>query len=231
MRGCLVGLPGSTLPESCLPPASHDVLTATAVALLCLVCAKAPWRSWLIGRPDRQHVWLGSLVALLLLCNVRTDVTHGLFPELLFVTTFTLMHGWMLALVGIGFVLAANCLQNGDWAGWPAHFLFDAAVPALFIHWLHGVVARRLPRNFWVFIFVTVFAGTIAAVLLSSLARLVVSESRPSGPAAEDYLVFLGMMAFAEAYINGLLMAATVVYRPQWVSSFDDGKYFPRQTV
>jgi uncharacterized membrane protein len=224
MIGCL----NSILMGSCLRPPSQGVLTGMAVALFSLACARAPWRTWLIGRPDRQHVWLGGLVVLLLLCTVRTDFMHGLFPELLFVTTFTLMHGWMLAIVGIGIVLAVNCLQQGDWTTWPAHFLCDAAVPALFIHWVHVIVARRLPRNFWVFIFVTVFAGTIAAVMLSSLARLVVAESRPRGPGAEDYLVVLGMMAFAEAYINGLLMAATVVYRPEWVTSFDDRLYFAR---
>ncbi len=226
MIACMTGVStGSDLMGSCLRPQAHEALRGVALALFALACARAPWRTWLIGHPDRQHVWLGSLVVLLLLCTVRTDFTHGMLPQLFFVPTITLMHGWMLAVVGIGIVLAANCVQQGDWSTWPAQFLCDAAVPAVFIHWLHYFVARRLPRNYWVFIFVTVFAGTIAAVALSSLARLAVAESPPVGHGAEDYLVIVGLMAFAEAYINGLLMSAAVVYRPEWVTSFDDRVY------
>ncbi len=226
MIACMTGVStGSDLMGSCLRPQAHEALRGVALALFALACARAPWRSWLVGHPDRQHVWLGGLVVLLLLCTVRTDVTHGMLPQLFFVTTFTLMHGWMLAVVGIGSVLAVNCVQQGDWSTWPAQFLWDAAVPALFIHWLHALVARRLPRNYWVFIFVTVFAGTIAAVVLSALARRVVDESLPVGQGAGDFPVIVGLTAFAEAYINGLLMSAAVVYRPEWVTSFDDRAY------
>ena len=183
MISCMTGVStGSDLMGSCLRPPAHEALRGVALALFALACARAPWRTWLIGHPDRQHVWLGSLVVLLLLCTVRTDFTHGMLPQLFFVTTFTLMHGWMLAVVGIGIVLAANCVQQGDWSTWPAQFLCDAAVPA-------------------------------------------VAESLPVGHGAEDYLVIVGLMAFAEAYINGLLMSAAVVYRPEWVTSFDDRVY------
>jgi len=35
-------------------------------------------------------------------------------------------------------------------------------------------------------------------------------------------------MGFAEAYVDGLLMSATVVYKPDWVATFDDRLYFAR---
>lgn len=181
-----------------------------------------------MGHPDRQHVWLGGLVVILLMGAVRPGVASGLLPQFLLVTTFTLMHGWLLAMVGIGAVLAVNCVQHGNWADWPTYFLCEAAVPALFIHWLHVVVARRLPRNFWIFIFVTSFAGSIAAFVLAALVLVAVAGSWPPRAGLEDYLVVLGLMGFAEAYVDGLLMSATIVYKPEWVASFDDRLYFAR---
>jgi len=209
-----------------VPP--HAVLAGAMLTVFFLACWRAPWKSWLIGRPDRQHVWLSTLVVILLIGSVRPGVASGVLPQFLLVTTFTLMHGWLLAMVGIGVVLAVNCVQHGNWADWPAYFLCEAAVPALFIHGLHAVVARRLPRNFWIFIFVTVFAGSIAAFALAALVLFLVAGSWPAGANAGDYLVVLVLMGFAEAYVDGLVMSATVVYKPDWVASFDDCIYFAR---
>ena len=206
----------------------HAALTSATLAVFLLACWCAPWKSWLIGHPDRQHVWLGTLVVILLMGAVRPGVASGLLPQFLLVTTFTLMHGWLLAIVGIGVVLAVNCFQHGNWADWPAYFLCEAAVPALFVHWLHLVVVRRLPRNFWIFIFVTAFAGSIAAFALAALVLVMVARSWPVGISVGDYLVVLGLMGFAEAYVDGLLMSATVVYKPDWVATFDDRLYFAR---
>jgi uncharacterized membrane protein len=32
-------------------------------------------------------------------------------------------------------------------------------------------------------------------------------------------------MTFGEAFINGIVMSAAVMFRPSWVRSFDDGAY------
>jgi len=187
----------------------HAALTSATLAVFLLACWCAPWKSWLIGHPDRQHVWLGTLVVILLMGAVRPGVASGLLPQFLLVTTFTLMHGWLLAIVGIGVVLAVNCFQHGNWADWPAYFLCEA-------------------RNFWIFIFVTAFAGSIAAFALAALVLVMVARSWPAGISVGDYLVVLGLMGFAEAYVDGLLMSATVVYKPDWVATFDDRLYFAR---
>lgn len=204
-------------------------VAAAALFLRALWCA--PWKSWFVDHPDRQHVWGCSLAVLAIVWSMRTDIAPGLPIQLLLVTTLTLMHGWALAMVGIGFVLGASCLWHGQWSGLPIYFLCDVALPAGFIELLHRALSRWLRRSFVTYLFLTVFAGSIAAFYLSGMARLAllaVAGALPSGDVIGEYGILLTMMAFAEATINGMMLSAAVIYRPEWVISFDPDVYFHR---
>lgn len=200
-------------------------LPACAVA-----AATAPWKSWL-GRGDRQHVYLGGLVVLLIVWSMHAGVTPGLTLQFLLVSALTLMHGWSLAVIGIGVVLGAEGLQHGGLAAWPANLLCFGIVPATSTALVHRLVEARLPRNYFVFFFGTAFAGSIVAFLLASLARLALlwlAGTLPRAQLGEEYLVLLPMMGLAEASMNGLIVAVAVVYTPDWVRSFDDRLYLRR---
>jgi uncharacterized membrane protein len=210
-------------------------LATTLVALPALVWAlvTAPWSTWL-DRSDRQHLWLGTLVLLVLIWSMRAGVTPGLSFQFLLVAALTLMHGARLALVGVAVVLAAECLQAGGaapWTAWGANLVCYGLLPVAFVTALHRVVQRTLPRNYFVYFFVTVFAGSMLAFNLAGAARLgllAASGTLVEAKVAGEYLVFLPMMSFAEAFVNGIVMAMAVVYRPDWVASFDDAVYLRR---
>lgn len=213
-----------------LSPVLRVATTAAALPVVGWALVTAPWRSWL-SRPDRQHAWLGSLVLLLLLWSMRAGVTPGLSIQFLMVATLTLMHGARLALVGVGAILAADALLHGSWPAWGASFLCFGLVPVAFVAGLHRLVERRLPNNYFVYFFVTVFAGSMVAFALAGLSRLgllAASGTLDVARAGSEYLVYLPMVGFAEAFINGLVMAVAVVYRPEWVASFDDRRYLRR---
>ena len=40
-----------------------------------------------------------------------------------------------------------------------------------------------------------------------------------------DYLAFVPLMMFSEAWITGMLIAIFVGYRPGWLITFDDSRY------
>jgi uncharacterized membrane protein len=42
---------------------------------------------------------------------------------------------------------------------------------------------------------------------------------------AENYLPFYFLMAWAEAFSTGMIITLLVVYRPEWVATFDDHRY------
>jgi uncharacterized membrane protein len=41
----------------------------------------------------------------------------------------------------------------------------------------------------------------------------------------ENYLPFFLLMAFSEAFITGMLITMMVIYKPEWVATFDDKRY------
>lgn len=203
---------------------------ALALPAVLAAAASAPWRGWL-GRNDRQHVYLGGLVVLLIVWSLRAGVTPGLTLQFLLVSALTLMHGWSLAVIGIGVVLGVDGLQHGGLAAWPANLLCFGIVPATATTLIHRLVQAHLPRNYFVFFFGTAFAGSMVAFLLAALARLALlwlSGSLPRAQLGEEYLLLLPMMGLAEAFMNGLIISVAVVYTPDWVRSFDDRLYLRR---
>lgn len=205
-------------------------ITSAAVAALALLLAarSAPWATWR-DRPGGQHVYLGSLTAMGLLWSLRAGITDGLAMHFLLVTTLTLMRGWRLTVLGCAAVLIALCLAGQvDLATIPVNLLCNACVPALVTTGIHRCVEARLPRNYFVYFFVTVFLGSAVAFNAAGLARvfvLVTSAAPVRGHIGPEYGVWLPMMSFAEAFLNGMLMSIFVVYRPAWVASFDDRRY------
>ena len=203
---------------------------ACALPVLAIAAATAPWRTWL-GRADRQHVYFGSLVLLLVVWSLRAGITPGLKLQFLLVPALTLMHGWALAVVGAAVVLGAESVQHGGLAGWPANLLCFGIVPASITVLVHRLIGAYLPRNYFVYFFGTAFAGSLVAFVLASLSRLALlwwSGSLPRAHVGDEFLVLLPMLGLAEASLNGLIMAVAVVYAPQWVRSFDDRLYLRR---
>jgi uncharacterized membrane protein len=201
--------------------------TVLAAALL-----TAPWKSWL-GDGEHQWVWLGSLGLLLAVWSMHAGFTPGLSLRFLLMTALTLMNGWQLAVIGAALVLLVMCLTGqADWASFGANLVCVGIVPALFTAWFHEQVHNRLPHNYFVYFFVTVFLGSALAYNLAGLARLgflALSGSLPPGHVLPEYVAVLPFMSFGEGVANGMIMAMAVVYRPQWVMSFDDRIYLGKR--
>jgi uncharacterized membrane protein len=85
-----------------------------------------------------------------------------------------------------------------------------------------------LSRNYWVFFYVTVFFGSIAAFAVSGFAKaayLMLTHAPPSGNPVGDYLIVLALLSFGEATLNGFVLATATIFRPEWVASIDEGTY------
>ena len=87
---------------------------------------------------------------------------------------------------------------------------------------------RRLPHNFFVYIYINGFLAAGLSILLSSLAGagvMLASDISSAGWLRYQYYPYLPLVFFAEAFLNGMLMTALVALRPAWVCSFDDERY------
>ncbi len=215
-----------------LTPATRLVTGLVAGAGLVFACATAPWRAWLSNH-ERQWVWLGGAGCLIALWSMKAGISAGLSVRFLMITALTLLHGWQLAVLAATLALGVLCFTGqAAWSSFGADLLCVAFVPALFTAWLHEFVHDRLPHNYFIYFFVTVYLGAALAFNLAGLARigvLLASGTLDAGHVGAEYFAILPLMSFGEGVVNGMVMAMCVVYKPHWVMSFDDRLYLRKR--
>lgn len=188
------------------------------------------WANWRrLAYADQLNVFLGTLVSLLLLWSLRTEVQPGFAWHLSGMVTLTLMFGWSLAIFAGTLVLAALCLFGvTDWAGLAPSALVFVVLPATLTQVVLGLARAYLPKHYFVFVFVNAFfAGGLIALLVAFTATgaLLASGAFTLQRLLDSYLLFLPLMFFPEAVLNGWLVSIMVGFKPEWVGSFRDEEY------
>lgn len=191
----------------------------------------APWRR--LADSQQMHVWLGTIVVLMLVWSMKAGVRPGLNLHMLGATAFTLMFGRQLALLGLSVVLAAvtyNATLKGiqGWQPFALNALALVVFPVFVTHAILRLVERRLPANIFVFIFVAAFfnaAATVVATGMLTAFLLWLSGAYAGALLLSDYVPFYILLGFSEAWLNGAAITLMVVYYPHWVGSFDDRRY------
>jgi uncharacterized membrane protein len=54
---------------------------------------------------------------------------------------------------------------------------------------------------------------------------LVIAGVYPIDYVLAEYLPYVLLLAFSEAWLSGMMVTLFVIYRPEWVSSFEDSRY------
>lgn len=188
---------------------------------------KAPWGR--LGDSGQLNVWLGMIVLLTLVWSLQAGVKPGLSMHLLGATVFTLSFGPYLAFVGLSLVLLATSLNGGvGLFAYAINALLMAGVGVLLSQTLYRLVARFLPRHFFIYVFVNGFfaaALTVIGVGFVAALLLVVAGAYEWDYLATEYLPYFLLLGFSEAWLSGMLMTLFVIYRPHWVCTFDDASY------
>ena len=120
--------------------------------------------------------------------------------------------------------------MNGalEWTAWPVNFVFMVAVPVAIASTIQRGIERWLPAHFFIFIFVTSFAGAALTVMLQGAitsTAMVAAGAYSLDFLLSDYLPYFLLLGFSEAWISGAIVTLLVVYRPDWVAGFDDSRY------
>lgn len=198
------------------------------VPVLLWAVARAPWVE-LFSDNRRQHLLFGTVFALFLLWLVRRDFDTGVSYHFIGMTAVTLLLDWPLAIVGglvaqVGLVL----LGRQDLAAMGVNGALLIVLPVLVTETCATLVERAQPRNPFVYIFCSGFFAAALSALLCLLVGLGVLwfDGRFAMPEwLEDFVGYLWLILFPEAFINGMVISALVVFCPEWLETFNRTRY------
>ena len=215
------------MPDGLLPTEWSGLALLLYLPLLVVAVRSAPWRRML--EPATFNTFLGACVMLLVIWSMRAGISPGMSFHYLGMTTLTLMFGWQMALIGASLVLFGITLNGAaGWQPYPVNILLMGGVPILFAHWLRGVLERKLPLNFFIYVLGNGFFGAGLGVLLSASATAVVllaGGAYPMERIAYEFLPFFPLLMVPEGFLNGMVIAVLVGFKPEWVHTFDDRRY------
>ncbi|MEZ5537288.1 MAG: energy-coupling factor ABC transporter permease [Thiolinea sp.] len=232
---------------------SIELRTLSAAFLLAMLAFAAYTAPWHFVR-RHSHVYFGAIVLTGFIWVLRAGIGDGLNLHLLGMVMLTLMFGWRLALiaatiiVSISFVSQTLELFPGvmtpitavnretdiihSLSAIPLNTLFMAGIPILLTHYMLVWTEKKLPANFFIYIFINAFltgALSILAVISCGTLLMLVSGAYDWSYLQANYLPFIPLLMFPEALMNGMLMTVFVIYTPDWVRSFHDRHYLRKR--
>ncbi len=198
------------------------------VPLLIWAVARTRWVE-LFADSRRQHLLFGTVFALFALWLVRRDFDTGVSYHFIGMTAVTLLLDWPLALVG-GFIAQVGLVMLGrqDLEAMGVNGLLFIGLPVLVTEVCAIAVERAQPKNLFVYIFCSGFFAAALAALLCLLAGLGLLwlDGRFVMPEwLEDFIGYLWLIIFPEAFINGMVVSALVVFCPEWLETFNRTRY------
>jgi len=228
MNPDMIWLIGLHIPSDLMPAGILWVSNILFSLFLLLAIMFAPWRK-LFDNQENQHVFLGAVVILLTVWGIKAGISPGLGFHHLGATLFTLMFGWPLAIVGLTITMVASILlQAPDWTSLGINGLLSIVIPIFVSYGILKLSQKWLPDNFFIYIFICAFFGAgiaIAVSRLSATTLLSIINVYPNDQLIEESLLLLPLFMFPEAFVTGMLITIFVVYRPNWVTTFDDERY------
>ncbi len=189
---------------------------------------RAPWLE-VLSDSRRQHLLFGTVLGVFLLWLVRRDFDSGVSFHFIGMTVVTLLLDWPLALLG-GLLAQIGLIAIGrqDLLALGVNGVLLVLLPVLITEGCALLVERAQPRNLFVYIFCCGFFPAALAALCCLLAGLGVLalDGRFVMPSwLDDFIGYLWLVSFPEAFINGTLVTALVVFCPDWLETFNRTRY------
>lgn len=197
-------------------------------AVLLWACIRAPWVE-LFSDTRRQHLLFGAVLAIFLLWLVRRDFESGLSFHFIGLTAVTLLLDWPLAMLA-AFVAQIALVVTGhqQLTALGLNGVLLVLIPVTVTEICALAVERTQPRNLFVYIFFSgFFAAGLAALfcILAGLGVLLLDGRYPMPPWLNDFAGYIWLVMFPEAFINGTVVSALVVFYPDWMETFNRTRY------
>ena len=199
--------------------------------LLLYALYRAPWR--IIRQNDSSNILFAACAAIFLLWQLRINVAEGLSVHLLGMTVLTLMFRWQVALIANALVLAGITLFNQlDVQAFAINGLLSGALPIAISYLIWRLNEWYLPANYFVYIFIAAFLAAAVSMIVTgyvSYQLLSSALNQLSSQTLDEYLLIFVPLMYPEAFLTGAVISIFVIYKPQWISTFDDRRYLGRR--
>ncbi|MER2493589.1 energy-coupling factor ABC transporter permease [Catenovulum sediminis] len=205
------------------------LVSFAVIALLLYLNFDKATLNLLLREKNKQHLFFGFSALITILWSIQASIYEGLYVHFLWLTACTLFLGPRLAIYAGFIALALNCiLGNYPWDMMAVHFIAGVIIPVLSSYLVYVISFHKLPRHFFIYVFVCgFFAGALAigAKMLTLSVFFWATGFYPWSTIFDNYLILLVLLAFPEAMLNGMTMSIGIVYTPQWVRTFYDNQY------
>ena len=166
---------------------------------------------------------------LMVMWYMKAGVHAGMVYHYLGATLLTLMFGWQLAIVGIMLqVLILILMSVLEWQTFAVNVLLMGIIPIMITSLILYLVERIENNHFIIYFFAGTFLNAAVTVALSvylTSMLMVAGDAYSYDYIAYEYMPYIFLMIYPEAFLTGLVMIIMIVNFPQWVRSFDDDKY------
>nr|WP_303047972.1 energy-coupling factor ABC transporter permease [Vibrio ostreicida] len=212
------------------------LLSEWLILCIALISMRFIWEDvWGVFRPKLlaersfQHLTFATILSLFLLWSAQAGIKEQLNIHFLALTSLTLMYGARSA-YAIAIIITTLLTLFGQLSlsELPSYLIVSCLIPIVISHSLFMLSYRYLPRNVFVFIFVAGFfngALTGSAHLLVNAVYQYLQGSYDWQTVVDNYLIFMPLIAFPEALLNGMTMAMLTVFKPEWLRVFSDRDY------
>ncbi|WP_088329224.1 energy-coupling factor ABC transporter permease [Lacimicrobium sp. SS2-24] len=183
----------------------------------------------LANSKKHQHLLFGSAACLFVLWLFRAGIYQGLNVHFLWLTALTLVLGYRVALLSASIALLGVTLVGKEsWSMLGVNGLLGLVLPISLSYLIYNVSFHKLPRHFFIYVFVCAFlpgAMMIALKMLTLGGYYWLENIHEWEVIRDNYLILIPLLLFPEAMLNGMTMTLLVMYKPSWVYTFYDKFY------
>ncbi len=175
------------------------------------------------------NIFFALCVVLMLLWSMKAGIHTGMEYHYLGATLLTLMFGWQLALMGIIIEVSVLVIREViEWQIFALNVFLMGVIPIIVSSLVLKLVERIEPNHFIIYFFVGTFANAMLSIAVSVYIAsmvMVAGGAYTYAYVSYEYIPYIFLMIYPEAFLTGLAMIIMIVNHPQWVRSFDDNKY------
>lgn len=223
----------------------HSFIRITTNIMIWLGLAIAIFLGAFLASPPRAFVnlpliWLAPATILFLAIAWNISPTlpgqpAGKFYGLIFhfygASLLTAMFGPAIALsILFPVALLGVYAIQGSYQLAAQHYLMVCVLPTVFAYLSIQIIQRFIPKHLFVLILGNGYVAAFMSVILSGTFLLAIKlvSGGTSQLDFEGWLLGLIIIAFMEGSLSGMLLAILLIFRPHWVSTYNEEAYMSR---